>query len=185
MLRSPFTPAAEFIFPAVGGDARAEHFDLTIPAGSSLAIRGQNGAARNHRQKLLCRCTIRSPGAIESNGVDLRSSISHRAVRASRPYSRTSSARTVARENVKRRRGRPMRSCAPPLSRQEQQTWRAGYGAGPRVRRRHRPCQAANGSASRSPGAGSRQAWRRRRAARRNGPRNSNVRGEGRSSIDC
>src|SRR6185312_15657898 len=49
-----------------------EHFDLTIPAGSSLAIVGQNGAGKTTIAKLLCRLYDPRAGAIEIDGVDLR-----------------------------------------------------------------------------------------------------------------
>ena len=48
-------------------------FDLTIPAGSSLAIVGQNGAGKTTIAKLLCRLYDPQEGAIEVDGVDLRS----------------------------------------------------------------------------------------------------------------
>jgi len=47
-------------------------FDLTIPAGSSLAIVGQNGAGKTTLAKLLCRLYDPVSGAIEIDGVDLR-----------------------------------------------------------------------------------------------------------------
>src|SRR5207248_9302126 len=47
-------------------------FDLTIPAGSSLAIVGQNGAGKTTLAKLLCRLYDPQDGAIEVDGVDLR-----------------------------------------------------------------------------------------------------------------
>jgi ABC-type multidrug transport system fused ATPase/permease subunit len=47
-------------------------FDLTIPAGSSLAIVGQNGAGKTTLVKLLCRFYDPQNGAIEIDGVDLR-----------------------------------------------------------------------------------------------------------------
>lgn len=50
-----------------------EAFDLTIPAGSSLAIVGQNGAGKTTLAKLLCRLYDPQEGAIEVDGVDLRS----------------------------------------------------------------------------------------------------------------
>jgi ABC-type multidrug transport system fused ATPase/permease subunit len=46
--------------------------DLTIPAGSSLAIVGQNGAGKTTLAKLLCRLYDPQQGAIEVDGVDLR-----------------------------------------------------------------------------------------------------------------
>ncbi len=49
-----------------------EHLDLTIPAGSSLAIVGQNGAGKTTLAKLLCRLYDPQSGAIEIDGVDLR-----------------------------------------------------------------------------------------------------------------
>jgi ATP-binding cassette subfamily B protein len=47
-------------------------FDLTIPAGSSLAIVGQNGAGKTTLAKLLCRLYDPQDGAVEVDGVDLR-----------------------------------------------------------------------------------------------------------------
>jgi ABC-type multidrug transport system fused ATPase/permease subunit len=49
-----------------------EHLDLTIPAGSSLAIVGQNGAGKTTMVKLLCRLYDPQSGAIEIDGVDVR-----------------------------------------------------------------------------------------------------------------
>ncbi len=49
-----------------------QQFDLTIPAGSSLAIVGQNGAGKTTLAKLLCRLYDPQGGAIEVDGVDLR-----------------------------------------------------------------------------------------------------------------
>ena len=49
-----------------------EHFDLTIPAGSSIAIVGQNGAGKTTLAKLLCRLYDPQSGAIEADGVDVR-----------------------------------------------------------------------------------------------------------------
>jgi ABC-type multidrug transport system fused ATPase/permease subunit len=50
-----------------------ESFDLTIPAGTSLAIVGQNGAGKTTLAKLLCRLYDPQSGAIEIDGTDLRS----------------------------------------------------------------------------------------------------------------
>jgi ATP-binding cassette, subfamily B, bacterial len=47
--------------------------DLTVPAGTSLAIVGQNGAGKTTLAKLLCRLYDPDDGAIEADGVDLRS----------------------------------------------------------------------------------------------------------------
>lgn len=59
-----------FAYP--GGSPILEHFDLTIPAGSSLAIVGQNGAGKTTLAKLLCRLYDPQAGSIEIDGVDLR-----------------------------------------------------------------------------------------------------------------
>jgi ABC-type multidrug transport system fused ATPase/permease subunit len=47
-------------------------FDLTIPAGSSLAIVGQNGAGKTTLAKLLCRLYDPQHGAIEVDGKNIR-----------------------------------------------------------------------------------------------------------------
>jgi ATP-binding cassette, subfamily B, bacterial len=54
------------------GSPVLDHFDLTIPAGSSMAIVGQNGAGKTTLAKLLCRLYDPQSGAIEIDGVDLR-----------------------------------------------------------------------------------------------------------------
>ena len=59
-----------FAYP--GGAPVLERFDLSIPAGSSLAIVGQNGAGKTTLAKLLCRLYDPQSGAIEVDGVDLR-----------------------------------------------------------------------------------------------------------------
>jgi ABC-type multidrug transport system fused ATPase/permease subunit len=59
-----------FAYP--GGAPVLRHFDLTIPAGSSLAIVGQNGAGKTTLAKLLCRLYDPQGGAIEIDGIDLR-----------------------------------------------------------------------------------------------------------------
>jgi len=61
-----------FAYPTGGGAPVLEHFDLTIPAGSSLAIVGQNGAGKTTIAKLLCRLYDPQSGAIEIDNVDLR-----------------------------------------------------------------------------------------------------------------
>ena len=57
---------------SAGGDPVLAHFDLTIPAGSSLAIVGQNGAGKTTIAKLLCRLYDPQAGAIEVDGIDIR-----------------------------------------------------------------------------------------------------------------
>jgi len=59
-----------FAYP--GGTPVLEHLDLTIPAGTSLAIVGQNGAGKTTLAKLLCRFYDPQEGRIEVDGDDLR-----------------------------------------------------------------------------------------------------------------
>ncbi|HEV8000686.1 MAG TPA: ABC transporter ATP-binding protein [Planctomycetaceae bacterium] len=71
------TPAREIRFRNVtfaypGAAQVLKEFDLTIPAGTSLAIVGQNGAGKTTLAKLLCRLYDPQEGAIEIDGVDLR-----------------------------------------------------------------------------------------------------------------
>ena len=60
-----------FTYPT-GSVPVLEHLDLTIPAGASLAIVGQNGAGKTTIAKLLCRLYDPDSGSIEIDGVDLR-----------------------------------------------------------------------------------------------------------------
>jgi ABC-type multidrug transport system fused ATPase/permease subunit len=60
-----------FTYPT-GSRPVLEHLTLTIPAGSSLAIVGQNGAGKTTIAKLLCRLYDPDSGVIEVDGVDLR-----------------------------------------------------------------------------------------------------------------
>jgi ABC-type multidrug transport system fused ATPase/permease subunit len=60
-----------FAYPSSGEPVLAG-FDLTITAGSSLAIVGQNGAGKTTIAKLLCRLYDPQEGAIEVDGIDLR-----------------------------------------------------------------------------------------------------------------
>jgi ATP-binding cassette, subfamily B, bacterial len=55
-----------------GGGPVLAGVNLTIPAGSSLAIVGQNGAGKTTLAKLLCRLYDPTGGNIEVDGVDLR-----------------------------------------------------------------------------------------------------------------
>jgi ABC-type multidrug transport system fused ATPase/permease subunit len=64
-----------FAYPAAApgsGEVVLAHFNLPIPAGTSLAIVGQNGAGKTTLAKLLCRLYDPQGGAIEVDGVDLR-----------------------------------------------------------------------------------------------------------------
>jgi ABC-type multidrug transport system fused ATPase/permease subunit len=60
-----------FTYPT-GSRPVLEGFDLTVPAGASLAIVGQNGAGKTTIAKLLCRLYDPDSGSIEVDGVDLR-----------------------------------------------------------------------------------------------------------------
>ena len=61
-----------FAYPAAPDEVVLDGFDLTVPAGSSLAIVGQNGAGKTTLAKLLCRLYEPLAGGIEVDGVDLR-----------------------------------------------------------------------------------------------------------------
>ena len=61
-----------FAYPAAPDEIVLDGFDLTVPAGSSLAIVGQNGAGKTTLAKLLCRLYEPLAGGIEVDGVDLR-----------------------------------------------------------------------------------------------------------------
>jgi len=72
-------PSREISFHEVSfsypGSKRAvlSGLELTVPAGTSLAIVGQNGAGKTTLAKLLCRFYDPTNGAITVDGVDLRS----------------------------------------------------------------------------------------------------------------
>jgi ATP-binding cassette subfamily B protein len=77
--RADGLPAAEirfrdvtFAYPTAGAAAVLDGFDLTIPAGTSLAIVGQNGAGKTTLAKLLCRLYDPQSGGVEVDGIDLR-----------------------------------------------------------------------------------------------------------------
>jgi ABC-type multidrug transport system fused ATPase/permease subunit len=71
-------PAREIRFRGVrfsydaGVEPVLDGLDLTIPAGTSMAIVGQNGAGKTTLAKLLCRLYDPQTGAIEVDGVDVR-----------------------------------------------------------------------------------------------------------------
>ena len=60
-----------FAYPTTG-EKILENFNLTIPAGTSLAIVGPNGAGKTTLAKLLCRLYDPQQGSIEIDGSDLR-----------------------------------------------------------------------------------------------------------------
>lgn len=61
-----------FAYPGTDGPPVLDGFDLTVPAGSSLAIVGQNGAGKTTLAKLLCRLYDPQEGALEVDGIDVR-----------------------------------------------------------------------------------------------------------------
>ena len=61
-----------FAYPTTPGETVLDGFDLTVPAGSSLAIVGRNGAGKTTLAKLLCRLYEPQEGAIEVDGIDLK-----------------------------------------------------------------------------------------------------------------
>jgi ATP-binding cassette, subfamily B, bacterial len=60
-----------FAYPS-SGECVLNDLELTIPAGTSLAIVGQNGAGKTTLAKLLCRLYDPRSGTIEIDGIDLR-----------------------------------------------------------------------------------------------------------------
>ena len=73
----PAAPAGEVRFNDVtfayaGGAPVLDGFDLTVPAGSSMAVVGVNGAGKTTLAKLLCRLYDPQGGSVEVDGVDLR-----------------------------------------------------------------------------------------------------------------
>jgi len=60
-----------FRYPETDHDVLAG-FDLTLPAGATVAVVGDNGAGKSTLVKLLCRFYEPSEGIIEADGVDLR-----------------------------------------------------------------------------------------------------------------
>ena len=128
-------------------------FDLTIPAGSSLAIVGQNGAGKTTLAKLLCRLYDPQAGAIEVDGVDLReldldglAVAGHGGVPGLHPL-RAAAAR---QRGAGRRAGR--RSSARRSRRPAPRTWPTSTPCWPAATRAAPTCPAASGSGSRWPG---------------------------------
>jgi ATP-binding cassette, subfamily B, bacterial len=63
-----------FQYPNAPADAKPvlHRFNLSVPAGSSLAIVGRNGAGKTTLAKLLCRLYDPQSGSIEVDGIDIR-----------------------------------------------------------------------------------------------------------------
>lgn len=61
----------KFAYPTTG-EVTLDQFNLSIPAGTTLAIVGPNGAGKTTLAKLLCRLYDPQEGSIEIDGIDLR-----------------------------------------------------------------------------------------------------------------
>ena len=76
--RLPTTDAPELRFRDVvfgypsSSQPVLDHVDLTVPAGTSMAVVGVNGAGKTTLAKLVCRLYDPQSGAVEADGVDLR-----------------------------------------------------------------------------------------------------------------
>ena len=142
-----------------------EGFDLTIPAGSSLAIVGQNGAGKTTLAKLLCRLYDPQAGAIEIDGVDLReldldvvALAAHGGVPGLHPLRAAAARQRGARGRARRRDPRGARRRRAPTELAELDTVararlrraapisRAASGSAWRWRARCAPCGSAPGS---------------------------------------
>ena len=132
-----------------------DDFDLTIPAGSSLAIVGQNGAGKTTLAKLLCRLYDPQAGAIEVDGVDLRDldldgwrAAGHRGVPGLHPLRAA-----AARQRRARRRARRRRSLAALAEAGAADLADARHAAGQGLRGRHRPVRRPVAAGRAGPGA--------------------------------
>ena len=135
-------------------------FDLTIPAGYSLAIVGRNGAGKTTLAKLLCRLYDPQSGAIEVDGVDLRElDRRRRGGRGSPRCSRTSSGSSCRCATTSRRPGRPTTTSWPRSSEPAPPTWPTSTPRWPRATPAAPTCPAGSGSGSRWPGRCARCGW--------------------------
>ena len=141
-----WSPAREIRFRNVtfaypGGGNVLEGFDLTLAAGTSLAIVGQNGAGKTTLAKLLCRLYDPQSGAIEVDVLTSVPSIWSRGDRSSRLCSRTFSGWSFRFATTSRREARPIRWCSghsnrqvPRISRDWTQCWPAAMTMAPSSR---------------------------------------------------
>ena len=184
-----------FAYPSTGlgagsaGQPVLEHFDLSIPAGSSIAIVGQNGAGKTTLAKLLCRLYDPQSGAIEADGVDLRQI----EVAAWQRGSRTAVFQDFIRlelplrDNVAPSGAARTRSSSGALARGRpaRPAWRASTPSSRAAMKTGRTCRAANGSGSRW-----RARWPRSRSApasccSTSRPRSSTCAAKPKSSSGC
>ncbi len=162
-----FAYPADASKPLSGGVPVLERFDLTIPAGSSLAIVGQNGAGKTTIAKLLCRLYDPQSGAIEIDGFDLREFdlVSWRS-RVTAVFQDLHPPGTSSPGQCGTGR-RPRRCSANGAGvRRSNQPRCIGHHTCTRVHRRHGPVGRTVAAHCPSPGAGRCQARRRRRATR-------------------
>ena len=154
-----------FAYPAAS--PVLEHFDLTIPAGTSLAIVGQNGAGKTTIAKLLCRLYDPQSGAITIDGVDLREfDLASWRARVTAVFQDFIRLELPLRENVAPG-GAPdeVVEAALDLCRSVR-PGRARHHPGPRLQRRNRLVRWPVAARGARPGSGSRHARRRGGAAR-------------------
>ena len=161
-----------FAYPA-GGSAPAgtnvlENFDLTIPAGSSLAIVGQNGAGKTTIAKLLCRLYDPQSGAIEIDGIDIRNFdlVSWRS-RITAVFQDFMRLELPLRDNVAPAGAPDHVICAALESAGATGPGRFGHGPFPRLRRRYGSVRRTMATRRSSPSASVCQSRRRCRAPRR------------------
>ena len=139
-----------FAYP--GGQPVLDGLDLTIPAGSSLAIVGQNGAGKTTLAKLLCRLYDPTPAAIEVDGTDLRDlDLEALASARSRRCSRTSSASSSRCGTTSPRAVRPTTSSSRRWPRPGPPAWPTSTPRWPRATRVAPTSPAASGSGWRWP----------------------------------
>ena len=172
-----------FAYPTRADTPVLDGFDLTIPAGSSLAIVGQNGAGKTTLAKLLCRA-LRAAGRRHRGGRrrPARAGTSSPGASGSPPCSRTSRASSCRSPTTWRRPARPRPSSATRWRRPEPPTWprwtpssRAATTAGP-------SCPAASGSGSPWPGRSPRCGRARASSCSTSRPRSSTCAARPRSS---
>ena len=158
-----------FAYPAATARRCCEGFDLTIPAGTSLAIVGQNGAGKTTLAKLLCR--LYDPQSRRDRGRRRRPARArprrlaepgHRGVPGLHPV-RVAAARQ-RRPARRARRRRSARRCAAAGAADLAEP---RHGPGQGLRGRHRPVRRAVAAGRAGPGAVRGAAGRRRGAARR------------------
>ncbi len=139
-----------FAYPAAS--PVLEHFDLTIPAGTSLAIVGRTAPARPPSPSCCAASTIRNPAPSPSTALICESSILRPGARASRPCSRTLSAWSCRCAKTWPLAEHPTRWSKPRSPLPERPAWPRSTPSWPAVTAAEPTCPVASGSAWRSPG---------------------------------